>query len=142
MRWIAIPVLLALAALAACGGDGGSSGAATAPELAQRYWQALADEDWPEAWGLFSSQVKTVCTREHFVESREAFKEQTGDSYNSFWLGKFLTLSESDWQARVSGDSAVLNVEGQDTALEAVREDGLWFVSESGEYRNCLAARP
>ena len=141
MRWIAIAVLLALAALAGCS-DGGSSGTSTAEELAQRYWRALADEDWPEAWGLFSSQVKTVCSQDNFVKSREAFKEQAGDSYDVFWLGTFLTLSEGDWQARVSADKATLSLEGQDAALEAVREDGSWLVSESGEYRNCLAARP
>ncbi len=138
MRWIWLPVLLTLATLLACGSD---SGVTTAEELPGVYHQAMANEDWPEVWDLFSARAKGLCTFDFFIQSRDWFKEQSGDSYD-FWLGKYTELSEGEWEADVSGDTAGLGLVGEDRTINAVLEDGSWHVDYSGEFETCLAFRP
>jgi hypothetical protein len=144
MRWIWLPMLLTLAALISCGsgGSGGSGGGtATAEELPRVYHQAMADEDWSKVWNLFSAQAKELCTFNFFLQSRDWFKEQSGDSYD-FWLGNYREFSEGDWEVQGSVDIAILRLSERDLSIDAVREDDGWHVAQSGEYQTCLPFRP
>ena len=138
MRWLWLPLLAALGALSGCGDD---SGVATAEELPRVYHQAMADEDWSRVWRLFSAQAKEICPSDLFIQSREWFKEQSGNSYD-FWLEKFTQMSEADCEVEVSDDTASLRFPAENRTIKAVLEDGSWHVAHSGEYDTCLPFRP
>lgn len=101
----------------------------------------MADEDWSKTWSLFSADAKEVCTLNHFLQSREWFKEPSGDSYD-FWLNRYRESSKDDWEVDISSDTATLLLPGQDWKIDAVLEDGSWRVARSGEYDTCLPFRP
>src|SRR3990170_5947675 len=115
MRWIWIPTMGTLVALFGCGGGG--NGVAAAEDLPRVYLQAMVEEDWPQVWNLFSVRAKELCSLDLFIQSRDWFREQSGDSYN-FWLDSWTELSERDWEAEVSEGSATLRLREQDATID------------------------
>lgn len=128
---------VALVLLAACS----SSSATTIEDLPNRYHRALADEDWSQAWDMFSADAKRLCTFDFFLESRQWFKENSGDGYD-FYLSRFKEFSEGEWEVETSEDTTTLTLPGEELWLEAVPEDGGWRIADSGEYDICLPFRP
>ena len=138
LKWSWIPLSVALAVLAACGS---SSSETSLEELPHQYYGALAEDQWLKAWDLSSAHAKELCTTDYFIESREWFKEESGESYD-FWLNAFRELSEGEWEAEISGSTATLRLAGTEAVVKATLEDGSWRVADSGEYQTCLPFHP